>query len=190
MRELTVIGLGNTEAHYEWSRHQAGFMILDQVALNLGATFQFDDSLNALVAVLPGTLTRLIKPQTGMNHSGNTVAAAMRGRPLSSLLLVYDDINVLLGALKYTVAASHGGHNGVKHVHETLGTNDFCALRFGFGPKPSGSKFEFVTEPVEEALRDPYTRCVAAAAKAVPAWCEFGMARASSLFNGKKLLQS
>lgn len=187
MRNLTIVGLGNPESKFEWSRHQAGFMVLDEVAVAHGATFTFDQAVDAYVATLPNNI-RLVKPWTGMNKSGFTVEAVMRALPLTSLLLVYDDIDIPVGAMKFALSASHGGHNGVRNVHETLATNNFSALRLGLGPKCSGDKYEFVTAPVEEALRDPFARCVKAAAAAVAVWCEFGHSRAANNFNGKKLL--
>lgn len=187
MCNLTIVGLGNPDPKFAWSRHQAGFMVLDEVARERGATFQFRPDVNAHIATLPGNI-RLVKPWTGMNESGFTVAALMRDMPLTSLLLVYDDIDIPLGAMKFALSASHGGHNGVRNVQEQLGTNNYSALRLGLGPKCAGDKYEFVTAPVAEALRDPFARCVNVAAASVPVWCEFGHARACNVFNGKKLL--
>ncbi|MBY0551854.1 MAG: aminoacyl-tRNA hydrolase [Candidatus Obscuribacterales bacterium] len=187
MRNLTIIGLGNPEPRFEWSRHQAGFMVVDEVAAAHGATFSYHPESKAYIATLPGDI-RLIKPWTGMNESGFTVEAVMRALPLTSLLLVYDDINVAFGAMKYTLAANPDRHNGVINVHEKLLTNNFSALRLGLGPKPSGDKYDFVTAPVPADMRQNYTRCVKAAADSVSVWCEFGHSRAANNFNGRKLL--
>ncbi len=191
MRNLTVVGLGNPESVYQWSRHNAGYMVVDAIADTAGVHFSFDIELHAVVAEYEqgDALIRLIKPRTGMNDSGIAVAAAMKSRPLDSLLVVYDDVSLIMGRMRFQFSGSAGGHHGVENIHQQLDTREFSRLKLGLGPSPTGDRrFDFVTAPVFEPLRPDFTRCVAAAAAAVPVWVELGINKAMNKFNGAKLL--
>ena len=190
MRHLTIVGLGNPGPAFEWSRHNAGYMILDLVAARQSSQFTYQPSLLADVAEFShaGATVRMLKPQTGMNESGLAVAAAMAGEPLESLLLVYDDIAIDLGRLKYQFDASAGGHRGVEHIHKALDSRQFSRLKLGLGPSPRQDIYNFVTAPVALELREPYGRCVAAAATSILTWIELGVHQSMNRFNGSKLL--
>lgn len=187
MNMLTVAGLGNPEEHYIWSRHNAGYMVLDLIAERRKVAFGFEVRLNALVAYYEhgDKMIRLIKPQTGMNDSGLTLAAAMVGQPLDTLLVVYDDI-ALSNTVRFQYKGSAGGHRGVESIHKQLDSRDFTKLKLGLGPAPKGDTKPFVTEPVPVEFREYFTLCVEVGAAAVPVWIDQGVERASCQFNGRK----
>ena len=132
-----VIGLGNPGRDYEGTRHNVGFEIVDRMARASGAEWRIEKKWNAEVARCPdGTI--LVKPQTFMNLSGKA-AAAVGGFykiPPTSMLAVYDDVDLPLGSLRFRANGSAGGHNGVKSLIQSLGGDRFPRLKFGIGQQP------------------------------------------------------
>lgn len=191
MKIVTVVGLGNPEPEYAWSRHNIGYRVLNALAASRGVSFTFDDKLGALTgqfALDQDTTVLLVKPQINMNLSGTCLAAVMEGQPLDSLLLVYDDIAIDLGRMRFAFDSSAGGHRGVEDIHRRLDTRKFARLKVGLGPAPKGDKKPFVTLPVEEALRAPMLLCAERAAASVPSWIYLGTEKACNKYNGCNLL--
>ena len=129
-----VIGLGNPGRDYEGTRHNVGFEIVDRLARSLGADWRTEKKWKTEVAkCADGTI--LVKPQTFMNLSGQ--AAAYVGGfykiPPTAMLVVYDDIDLPLGQLRFRANGSAGGHNGIKSLIQSLGGDRFPRLKFGIG---------------------------------------------------------
>ena len=134
-----VAGLGNPGREYENTRHNLGWVVLDAFATKPGLTWKHVAQFNAEVARwdLGGGRTRwLMKPQTFMNGSGQSVGALARYHKLENgaLAVVYDDLTIDLGLIKVTTSGSAGGHNGVASMLEHLG-DGFVRYRMGIGPK-------------------------------------------------------
>jgi peptidyl-tRNA hydrolase, PTH1 family len=134
-----VAGLGNPGREYEHTRHNLGWVVLDALAKKNALTWKRTAQFNADVARwdLGGGRTRwLIKPQTFMNQSGQSVSAMVRYHKLepSAVVAVYDDLTIDLGLIKVTTTGSAGGHNGVASLLEQLG-DGFVRYRIGIGPK-------------------------------------------------------
>jgi PTH1 family peptidyl-tRNA hydrolase len=132
-----VVGLGNPGEKYAGTRHNVGFMALDQLAASAGAGFRQQARLHGLLAEVgqgPSRL-RLLKPQTFMNDSGRSVRAALDWFSLdpSHLLVLVDDMDLPLGRLRLRAAGSAGGHNGLRSTISHLGTQQFARLRIGIG---------------------------------------------------------
>ena len=130
-----IVGLGNIGPEYHETRHNAGFMVVDRMAQTAGVSWE--DRRYGFVTTLniKGRQFVLLKPSTFMNLSGNAVRYWMQKEniPLEQLLIVVDDLALPTGALRLKSKGSDGGHNGLKHIAEVLGTQAYARLRFGIG---------------------------------------------------------
>jgi len=131
-----IVGLGNPGPEYEKTRHNIGFELVDMLATERGLKWTKEHKFRAKVAAR-GKDIIFAKPLTYMNLSGNAVARLMRDHKLGSdqILIVYDDISLPPGGLRFRANGSAGGHNGIKSIIEYLGTPEFPRLRIGIGEK-------------------------------------------------------
>jgi len=140
-----VVGLGNPGKQYQHTRHNVGFMVIDQLAKEL--QLKFKDNKTRQVIFTKTDNLELIKPQTFMNLSGRPlpdIAKKHKVEP-SDILVVSDDIDMELGKLRYRTAGSSGGHRGLQSVIDSLGTDQFPRLKIGIG-RPNGVEpNEYVT---------------------------------------------
>ena len=120
-----IIGLGNPGTKYENTRHNLGFQVLDLLAGDHNWENKYQSEFLKLNDVI------LAKPQTFMNNSGLAVAEILKYYPDSELIVVHDELDFPLGTLKVQKNASAAGHNGVKSIIESLGTQDFIRVRIG-----------------------------------------------------------
>ena len=132
-RICIIVGLGNPGREYAETRHNVGFMLLDRLAAHLNSPWKTDRAHKCELASAPGVL--LVKPQTYMNSSGESVGPLMRyfKRSPEQVLAVYDDIAFPVGTIKLRAGGSAGGHNGMKSLIAHLGTEKFPRLRIGIG---------------------------------------------------------
>ena len=134
-----IVGLGNPGAEYEHTRHNAGFMALDRLADNFSFTV---DRLKFHALTGQGRIQDipclLMKPQTYMNNSGQSVseAASFYKIPPEHILVFFDDITQQPGSLRIRRNGSHGGHNGAKDIEQLLGSSQYPRIRLGIGDKP------------------------------------------------------
>lgn len=152
-----LVGLGNPGTEYSETRHNIGFKALD--ALARASNVVFTPSRYAEVAEVKhkGRTLVLIKPQTFMNLSGKAVNYWQQAEKIPSerTLIITDDIALPFGTIRIRAKGSHGGHNGLKHIQEVLGTPNYPRLRFGIGNDfHSGEQVKYVLAPwnEEEAL--------------------------------------
>ena len=139
--------LGNIGAEYANTRHNIGFMVADHLAKDLESTFT--TSRLAMVSEMKykGRQMIVIKPTTYMNLSGKAVKywATQEKIPMENILVVCDDLALPVGTLRMRKKGSDGGHNGLKNIIESLGSSEFCRLRFGIGNDFSkGHQVDFV----------------------------------------------
>lgn len=136
---ILIAGLGNPGKEYENTRHNAGFLVLDTLSQKLGADLS-ERKHRALCgkAVIGGQKVILLKPQTYMNSSGESIRAAADYYkvPPEDILVVYDDISLAPGQLRIRAKGSAGGHNGIKSIIAHLGTQEFPRVKVGIGEKP------------------------------------------------------
>lgn len=141
-----LVGLGNPGKKYEVTRHNAGFIVVDELVRRASAEWRDDlsrfEALSAK-AVIAGEDCLVIKPQTFMNVSGRSVqkAAAYFKIPVADVVVLYDDIDVPAGKVKVRTAGGHGGHNGIRSIIECLGSADFPRVKLGVG-KPLEATFQ------------------------------------------------
>ncbi len=155
-----IAGLGNIGPEYHETRHNIGFMTVDALAREAGVPFK--DGRYGFTATLSikGRSLLLLKPSTYMNLSGNAVRYWLQKEhiPLENLLVVVDDIALPFGTLRLKPKGSDAGHNGLKHIAATLGTEAYARLRFGIGNDfPKGCQIDYVLGhfPQEEMERLP-----------------------------------
>lgn len=139
---FVIVGLGNPGKKYENTRHNAGFICLDALASKYGISIS-EKKHKALcgTGVIEGQKVLLVKPQTFMNLSGESVRAVMgfyKIDPEEDMLVVYDDISLAPGNIRIRKKGSAGGHNGIKSIIAHAGTQNFMRIKVGVGEKPSG----------------------------------------------------
>ena len=183
-----IVGLGNIGTEYAGTRHNIGFRVLD--ALAKASNTAFDDRRYGFVAhtrVKNAELV-LLKPSTFMNLSGNAVRYWLQQEKieLQNLLVVVDDLSLPLGTIRMKPSGSAGGHNGLRHIAQVLGTEAYNRLRFGIGNDfPRGTQVDFVLSrftPEEETL---VNEKALVACDAVKAFALCGMQFAMCNYNGK-----
>lgn len=128
-----IIGLGNPEVKYAHTRHNTGFMVLDELLGRKNLTFT--EKFKGFFAKSGDVL--YLMPSTYMNLSGEAVIALTNFYKLSNkdILIVFDDVSMDLGRMRFRSEGSDGGHNGIKSIINNLGTNVFDRLKVGIGPK-------------------------------------------------------
>jgi PTH1 family peptidyl-tRNA hydrolase len=184
-----IIGLGNPGKKYERTRHNAGFLALDELAADLHTAIT-QEKHHALIsrARIDDQAVVLAKPQTYMNESGRAVAAILRDgyATAADLIVLHDELDLSLGIVRVKIGGGHGGHNGLRSIIEHLGSADFVRVRIGIGrPAPGLDPAEYVLSPFlgeeKQALPSVLTR----AGEAVRAIVLEGPLRAMNLFNQK-----
>ncbi len=135
-----MAGLGNPGREYEKTRHNIGFMVMDAMAVAMGAPWR-EGKYSALTAggYIGGERVLLVKPQTYMNRSGESLRQLIdyyKEDAGQRLIVVCDEISLPPGALRLRLSGSAGGHNGLKSLIQHLGRQDFARLRMGVGEKP------------------------------------------------------
>ena len=137
-----IAGLGNPGRQYEKTRHNAGFDVIDVLAAQYNISID-EKKHKALCGkgVINGQNVVLIKPQTFMNLSGESVAEVLKYYkvdPVTQLVVVFDDISLEPGRIRIRKKGSAGGHNGIKNIIACTGTQDFARVKVGVGEKPKG----------------------------------------------------
>jgi len=184
-----VIGLGNPGRKYERTRHNAGFLAVDELARGL----RFDlnqEKYHALVGrgKRGGGEVLVVKPQTFMNESGRSVAAALRytGSSVADLVVVHDDLDLPLGTVRIKTGGGHGGHNGLRSIIDHTGTPEFVRVRVGIGRPPVGrDAADYVLSPFLPAEQQAAADAIARAAEAVNAIMTDGLTKAMNAYNKK-----
>jgi PTH1 family peptidyl-tRNA hydrolase len=142
-----IVGLGNIGPEYADTRHNIGFMILDELARQEGARFTTMRLAAYTEVKYKGRMLFLIKPTTYMNLSGKALSYWMSQLkvPLENVLVLVDDIALPLGTLRLKPKGSSAGHNGLKNIELVLGHNNYARLRFGVGDNyPKGRQVDYV----------------------------------------------
>lgn len=184
-----VLGLGNIGPEYADTRHNIGFMVADYLATKYEAP-RFEIGRHAFVTEMrhKGHRFVLVKPTTYMNLSGKAAAHYLSSLkiPVENMVVVTDDLALPFGKLRLKGRGSAGGHNGLKHIQETLGNDVYARLRFGVDANfPKGRQVDYVLNPfsADEQIELP-TR-IAKAADAVLAFGTLGLERAMNVVNVK-----
>jgi len=184
--DLLVAGLGNPGREYQQTRHNAGWMVVDELARRHDGSFRskFDGRLSEIR--LGELRLALLKPETYMNVSGKSIAAARRFFKVEpeQLLVVHDDVDLEPGRLQARGGGGLAGHNGLRSIAAALGTQDFLRLRVGVGRPGRGDRrpvADYVLSAFEPEL--DVDALIARAADAVEAIAAEGLEPAQQRFN-------
>jgi peptidyl-tRNA hydrolase, PTH1 family len=187
---MLIVGLGNPGAEYEWTRHNLGFMLVDSLAEQARCQVRRTEC-RALVGqtVLEGRKVELVKPQTYMNLSGESVACLLRKReglkPAADLLVISDDIALPFGTLRLRPSGSSGGQKGLKNIISALGTDEFMRLRVGIRPDhPVSDTAAFVLERFPRGQRAEVEKVLERASDALRTVLSDGIEKAMAKYNG------
>ncbi len=175
LRSPAIFGLGNPGRRYERTRHNAGFLVADEIVRRHGGDWRKKKRSEA-AEINSGTLSAaLVKPQTFMNDVG----AALGGLLTEDLIVVHDDLDLEAGVVRIKVGGGAGGHNGLRSIIGRRG-NDFIRVRIGIGRPPVGmSVTDYVLGRMDATIKDAIPR----AADAVEAIIESGPEAAMNSFN-------
>ena len=184
--DLLVVGLGNPGREYAETRHNVGFMVAEELARRTGGSWRGKFSGELAEVRMDGMRLALLQPQTFMNESGRSVAAAARFFKVEpeDLLVVHDEVDLEPGRLQVRLGGGLAGHNGLRSVAQQLGTPEFARLRIGVGrpergdPRPVADFVlsEFPPEVDVDAL-------VSRAADAVESVAREGLEEAQNRYN-------
>jgi len=184
------VGLGNPGPEYQGTRHNAGFWWLDALARDLKVALGANKAFHGHAgrATVHGQTVWLLKPQTFMNLSGRSVAALARFYKIApeEILVAHDELDIVPGQLKLKFGGSHAGHNGLRDIHEQLGSADYWRLRLGIGhPGVKSEVIHWVLKrPMPEhlqAIEDGIERSL----QAVPLLLAGDMPRATMMLHTK-----
>jgi peptidyl-tRNA hydrolase, PTH1 family len=181
-----IVGLGNPGPQYEKTRHNLGFMLVDLLAERMHTAIKREEC-KALIGQgeFENARVELVKPQTFMNLSGEAVACLLkkpgRGVPVENLIVISDDLALPLGRIRLRPGGSAGGHNGLKSLISSLGTDQFKRLRIGIQPEhPLNDTRNFVLDAFSkndwETVEQTLSRSVDALASVVRDGIEKSMA--------------
>lgn len=183
-----IVGLGNIGDEYRNTRHNIGFMVLD--ALAKASNIVFSDKRYGAVAnmSLKGKQLLLLKPSTYMNLSGNAVRYWMQQEkiPLENVLIIVDDLALPIGTLRLKGKGSDAGHNGLKHIAATLGTQNYSRLRFGIGNDfPKGGQIDFVLGEFDDEGKKILPERISLAGDIIKSFCLAGLNNTMNQYNNK-----
>ncbi|WP_258360712.1 aminoacyl-tRNA hydrolase [Moorella sulfitireducens] len=187
-----VVGLGNPGPSYEITRHNAGFMVLDLLADELGINFTINQ-YQALIGrgTIGGRQVLLVKPRTYMNNSGRSVGPLARwyGILPAEMVIVHDDLDLAPGRMRIRPAGSSGGHRGLQSVINALGTTAVPRLKIGIGrPREGQNVVEYVLQPFSKEDWKLVSPVLLEAARALRFLMEGGtLEEAMNLYNKIKL---
>ena len=166
-----IVGLGNPTAEYAGTRHNVGFDVIDAIAdkYNIAVTERKNRAFCGK-GIIGGQKVVLVKPQTYMNLSGESVRGVMdfyKVDPETEILIIFDDVSLDVGQLRIRKKGSAGGHNGIKSIIQHLGTSDFQRITVGVGEKPKDYDLaDYVlghfSKAEKEIMQDGYKRAITA----------------------------
>ena len=146
MNEIYLIGLGNPGKKYSKSRHNIGFLVLENLSRKYNSNFLLKDKLKSSCSEfkINNSTYRLFLPNTFMNNSGDAVRAIVDWYKinLDQVFIIVDDKDLPLGKIRFRKKGSSGGHNGLKSIIEKLQTHDFNRIRIGIGSPPSNKEIK------------------------------------------------
>ncbi|PYU14121.1 MAG: aminoacyl-tRNA hydrolase [Acidobacteria bacterium] len=185
-----IVGLGNPDPEYQWTPHNLGFMIVDELANRNGIRVERPEG-KALVGrgKVAGEEVLLAKPQTYMNLSGISVRELLTKYELDvdALLVMWDEVQLPLGIVRIHPDGSAGSHNGAKSVISAVGTQKFARLRLGCGPEhPLSSRKEYVLRPMKKAELETAAEMIGEAGDAVEMILTQGLDAAMTKYNRRK----
>ncbi len=181
-----IVGLGNPGPEYELTRHNIGFLTLDRLADEHGASFSSDRLADKAELKYKGRQVHLIKPTTYMNRSGKAVNYWLQQLKISTdnCLIITDDIALPFGKLRMRAKGSSAGHNGLKDIESVVGGNHYPRLRFGVGSDfPKGQQIDYVLGRFPAGELGQLPERMDKAGEMALSFCTTGIQRTMSQYN-------
>ena len=186
-----IVGLGNPGPKYQWTRHNAGFMVLDRLS-HLAGIAVTRKSFSGLCGEgkWQGERLVLLKPQTFMNLSGRSVAEALRFYKLSveDLIVIHDDLDIPFGRVKLKEDGGHAGHNGLRSLSQELGSGAFLRVRVGIGRPVHGDVANYVLSNFVPEEMAALPRLLDGVIDLLEMLVAEGLPKTMSLYNNKELI--
>ncbi len=186
-----IVGLGNPESQYEYTRHNLGFLVLTNLAKQYDSKYKKSAVAQALETkiVLEGQQCSLMMPLTYMNNSGVAVRSWCEKKELAleDLLIVCDDLALEFGQIRLRRSGSHGGHNGIRSVIDHLGSKDFARLRLGIGnPSPKIDTADYVLSDFTSGEKKILPDFINEAVACLASWVIQGTQATMNQYNKKR----
>jgi PTH1 family peptidyl-tRNA hydrolase len=198
-----IVGLGNPGPKYQITRHNIGFLFVDALVEVFAGKRQFKNEFKSETQKIQieGEPVIVCKPQTFMNLSGEAVQPLLNfyNLNLSDMLVVHDEVDQPFGVLKFQIKRGHGGHNGIRNIHQVLATDDYARLRLGVGKPPifvndAGEKTgksmdtgDWVLHNFAKAEQEKLPDFLQLAIQGAQTWIRHGVNQAATDFNGKEV---
>lgn len=183
-----IVGLGNIGPEYVGTRHNIGFMVIKHLLAHFDKVAEPNRYGDMALVKHKGRQLHLLMPSTYMNLSGKAVRYHLDKQkiPVENLLVITDDLALPFGKLRLRGKGSDGGHNGLKHIQQLLGTTSYPRLKFGIGADfPKGRQVDYVLEPFSDEEEAEIPALLKRSLEIVLAFSTIGLARTMSGFNGK-----
>lgn len=194
-RVKIIVGLGNPGDQYKLTRHNIGFIVTGELASKHNINGRFEAKFNAIIGkgLINCHEVIIIQPQTFMNLSGESLSKIIHFYKLDpkDLIVVFDDLSIDLGRIRFRPSGSDGGHNGIKSIINCLGGyKDFPRLKVGIGPQPKGMPSEaFVLQKFSKTEKDVLDKVTPACIEAIEFALDKGVENARNKFNGLNLAE-
>jgi len=185
-----IVGLGNPGADYTRTRHNAGFLVVEELARRASASWSLETKFDARVARIDRDERRILfaEPQTFMNASGEAVGALVNFYrvPVARLLVVTDDADLPLGEIRLRAKGSSGGHHGLESIEQHLGSREFARLKIGIGRTKDGRReiTNYVLGKFSADEKKLLEKVLQRAADQAECWVADGIEKAMNRFNG------
>lgn len=186
-----IVGLGNPGRKYSKTRHNLGFMVIDDIAssYNIRIDRKGFDALWG-EGFIEGEKVILVKPQTYMNLSGKSVSRILKGNKadVSDLIIIADDMDLGLGKIRIRSRGSAGGHKGLKSTIDYIGNVNFIRIRMGIGrPECDEEAEDYVLSPFKKSETSVVTEMMSSAVNAVTTIIKYGITLAMNRFNTRNI---
>ena len=178
-----ILCTGNIGEKYAFNRHNVGFMVADLMGYEKSFDFRLESKLKCYLAKYQDFI--VIKPTTYMNLSGEALSLVMNYYKIKpeDVLIVYDDLAIDLGTLRFKGSGSYGGHNGIKSIIQHIGTNKFARLKVGIGPQPPIPSENFVLGNFSKEQMPILKETLKTAVEAIEFYFKNGMEKAQNKYN-------
>ena len=190
-----IAGLGNPGDKYKNTRHNIGFMVTEALASKHNIKGKFNSRFNAIIGkgLINETEVLIVQPLTYMNLSGEAISKIMNWykADISSLLIVFDDVNLDIGKLRFRQEGSAGGHNGIKSIISCCGGQNFSRLKVGIGPNPGEHLWaSYVLEKFTAKESKILEKVIPVSVESIEDYLLMGINFAQNKYNGIEVIQS
>lgn len=184
---ILIVGLGNPGRKYAKTRHNLGFMVVDELAKKYGLKFRKEKEYLIAKGSIKNRDVIIIKPLTYMNFSGVVVNKLMNNEIFNalpnSLIVVHDDIDLPLEKIKIKINGSSGGHRGVQSIIDSIGTKNFIRVKIGIGKDPSQDPSDYVLSPFTKTEKAIIKGKISDAVNSIAVMIDKGVEKAMNLYN-------